>query len=169
MLCCFLHLSLQLHETCSLSLSLHACILSFFFFFSFFFKNHTHAWRSRFLSLAVRYFSDCLPSRLHIYVRFSQLYPYPRPPPSEDYSQNQMMPNCFTSPQSGFPAEFTLSSTNCSSHRVHLSARLPPEKPPVNKPPSSSPAHFFSPISFLLQNWTSQPSHDAIRSQLWEL
>lgn len=152
MLCCFLHLSLQLHETCSLSLSLHACILSFFFFFSFFFKNHTHAWRSRFLSLAVRYFSDCLPSRLHIYVRFSQLYPYPRPPPSEDYSQNQMMPNCFTSPQSGFPAEFTLSSTNCSSHRVHLSARLPPEKPPVNKPPSSSPAHFFSPISFLLQN-----------------
>lgn len=108
-----------------------------------FFKNHTHAWRSRFLSPAVRYFSNCLPSSLQIYVRFSQLYPYP--PPSDDYNQNQMMPNCFTSPQSGFPAEFTLSSTNCSSHRVHLSARLPPEKYPVNKPPSSSPAHFFSP------------------------
>lgn len=112
-----------------------------------FFKNHTHAWRSRFLSPAVRYFSNCLPSSLQIYVRFSQLYPYP--PPSDDYNQNQMMPNCFTSPQSGFPAEFTLSSTNCSSHRVHLSARLPPEKYPVNKPPSSSPAHFFSPHFFL--------------------
>ena len=75
----------------------------------------------------------------------SALPPHSPPPlPRRTTTKNQMMPNCFTSlHRSGvFPAEFTLSSTNCSSHRVHLSARLPP----VNKPPSSSPTHFFSPF-----------------------
>lgn len=160
MLCCFLHLSLQLHETCSLPL--HACILSFFF--------------SKIIPMLggvdfCHQLSDTFPTASHQVYRF--MYgsvsftptPHPRMTTTKTrWCQTASLHRSQVFQQSSHCHQLTAPRTVCIFQRGFLrrNTRWINHRPRLQ-------LISFPPISFFLQNWTSQLSHDAIRSQLGEL